>query len=149
MYTMVKIIKYIAFIITSVIIMFTTFEVGNIYTSFELNIIPKEMTEKDYVNKYCSGIIEYTLPDKTRVDCLTEEYAIEFDYAKKWAESIGQSLYYAKKTGKKPAVAIITSGEKDLKYINRIREVDENITIFEIPLNEIVDNKHSNQGYIL
>ncbi|MBQ8887599.1 MAG: hypothetical protein IJY61_07865 [Candidatus Gastranaerophilales bacterium] len=146
---MMKIVKYIAFIITSVIIMFTTFEVGNIDTSFEPNAIQKKMTEKDYVNKYCTGIIEYTLPDKTRIDCLTEEYAIEFDYAKKWAESIGQSLYYAKKTGKKPAVAIITSGEKDLKYINRIREVDENITIFEIPLNELANNNKINKGYTL
>ena len=65
------------------------------------------MYEKDYVDKYCDGIKEYVLPDKTRVDCLTNEYAIEFDYAKKWAESVGQSLYYAEKTGKKPAVAII------------------------------------------
>lgn len=129
--------------------MFSTFEVGDINTYVEPITIQKNMTEKDYVNKYCTGIIEYTLPDKTRIDCLTEEYAIEFDYAKKWAESIGQSLYYAKKTGKKPAVAIITSGEKDLKYINRIREVDENITIFEIPVDEIVDSVKSNQGYTL
>ena len=130
---MKKIIKYIIFVVTSVIVMFSTFEVSNINTSVEPITIQKKMTEKDYVNKYCTGIIEYTLPDKTRIDCLTEEYAIEFDYAKKWAESIGQSLYYAKKTGKKPAVAIITDGEKDYKYINRIKEADERITIFEIP----------------
>lgn len=92
-----------------------------------------KMQEKDYVNKYCDGLKEYVLPDKTRIDCLTDEYAIEFDYAKKWAESIGQSLYYAKKTGKKPAVAIITSKKDDYKYIQRIREVDKDITIFEIP----------------
>ena len=146
---MKNIIKYIIFIVTSIVIMFSTFEVENIDTSFAPNTIQKKMTEKDYVNKYCTGIIEYTLPDRTRIDCLTEEYAIEFDYAKKWAESIGQSLYYAKKTGKKPAVAIISDGEKDLKYINRIRETDENITIFEIPLNEIVDKTNENQGYTL
>ena len=28
------------------------------------------------------------------------------DFAKKWAESIGQALYYSKMTGKAPAVAI-------------------------------------------
>ena len=91
-----------------------------------------KMREKDYVNKYCSGEIEYMLPDKTRIDCLTDEYAIEFDYAKKWAESIGQSLYYAKQTGKKPAVAIILQKESDKKYLKRINDVDKNITIFEI-----------------
>ena len=91
-----------------------------------------KMYEKDYVNHYCEGITEYVLPDKTRVDCLTDDYAIEFDYAKKWAESIGQSLYYASKTGKKPAVAIILTNPSDTKYIERIQEADKNIKIFKI-----------------
>ena len=90
------------------------------------------LTEADYVNQTCKGQIEYRLEDKTRVDCLTEEYAIEYDWAKKWAESIGQSLYYAKMTGKKPAVAIIIKSPNDYKYIERIKTVDNNITIFEI-----------------
>ena len=89
--------------------------------------------EKDYVNKYCNGYKEFVLPDKTRIDCLTEEYAIEYDYAKKWAESIGQALYYAKKTGKKPAVALILQKSSDIKYVNRVKEAASEITIFEIP----------------
>ena len=92
----------------------------------------KKYRESDYVKAYCNGAIEYRLPDKTRVDCLTDEYAIEFDWAKKWAESIGQSLYYAKMTGKKPAVAIIIKSDSDRKYIERIKTVDKDITIFEI-----------------
>ena len=40
---------------------------------------PDNYHEADYVNEYCEGKIEYRLPDKTRVDCLTDEYAIEFD----------------------------------------------------------------------
>ena len=95
-----------------------------------------KMNEKDYVNKYCSGQIEYTLDDKTRVDCLTDEYAIEFDYAKKWAESIGQALYYAKKTGKNPAVALILKKESDLKYANRIQDIGLGIKIFKICAND-------------
>lgn len=88
--------------------------------------------EKEYVNAYCNGQIEYRLPDKTRVDCLTDKYAIEFDFGNKWAESVGQSLYYAKKTGKKPAVALILKKEKDKKYINRIKTANSEITVFEI-----------------
>lgn len=88
--------------------------------------------EKHYVQAYCKGQIEYRLPDKTRVDCLTEEYAIEFDYGNKWAEGIGQSLYYAKMTGKKPAIALILRSQKDLKYIDRIKTVDKNIKVFPI-----------------
>ncbi len=142
-------IKYVIFIILSAIVMFSTLELDNTEVSVPTVNLSQKMHEKDYVNKYCTGIIEYTLPDKTRIDCLTEDYAIEFDFAKKWAESIGQSLYYAKKTGKKPAVAIITEGERDLKYINRIRETDENITIFEIPVVDFSEDNKLIPSYTL
>ena len=64
--------------------------------------------EKYYQTKMCNklgGIIEYRLKDRTRVDCLTDDYAIEVDFAKKWAESVGQSLFYAQMTKRDPAVA--------------------------------------------
>ena len=91
--------------------------------------------EKYYQHLWCTeqnGIEEYKLCDKTRVDCLTEEYAIEFDWAKKWAECVGQCLYYAKLTGKKPAAAIIIDSKNDKKYIERIKTIDKEIKIFEI-----------------
>ena len=90
------------------------------------------LKEGDYVNMYCKGIIEYQLPDRTRVDCLTDEYAIEYDWAKKWAESIGQSMYYSKMTGKKPAVAIIIKNPYERVYIKRIEKANPDIKIFEI-----------------
>lgn len=90
------------------------------------------LKEADYVNMYCKGIIEYQLPDRTRVDCLTQEYAIEYDWAKKWAESIGQAMYYSKMTGKKPAVAIIIKNPYERIYINRIKKANPEITVFEI-----------------
>ena len=58
-----------------------------------------EYNEHYYQNIWCrehNGITEYILADKTRVDCLTKDMAVEFDFASKWAESVGQSLYYAK-----------------------------------------------------
>ena len=137
---MKKIIQLIIYLAFSIVIIFSIIENDNDTENVIKSNSNKKLTEKDYVNMYCTGIKEYVLEDRTRVDCLTDEYAIEFDYAKKWAESIGQSLYYSKKTGKKPAVAIITNGENDLKYIQRIKETDEKITIFEIPAN-IVKNK--------
>lgn len=88
--------------------------------------------EADYVNAYCKGTIEYVLNDKTRIDCLTESYAIEFDWAKKWAESVGQSLYYANMTGKLPAVAIILKSKRDERYIRRIKKADKDIKVFRI-----------------
>lgn len=138
---MKKIIQLIIYLAFFIGIIFSIIDNDNL-TDNKSNVISnKKLTEKDYVNMYCTGIKEYVLEDKTRVDCLTDEYAIEFDYAKKWAESIGQSLYYSKRTGKKPAVAIITNGENDLKYIQRIKETDEKITIFEIPANIVKNNK--------
>lgn len=79
--------------------------------------------EKYYQKTWCKandGSMEYKLKDKTRVDCLTPNYAVEFDFAKKWAESIGQSLYYAEMTGKKPAICLIIEKETDYKYYYRI-----------------------------
>lgn len=82
--------------------------------------------EKYYQTNMCQqlgGDMEYILFDKTRVDCLTSEYAIEVDFAKKWAEGIGQALYYAEITGKKPAVALIVEEDEDKKYIDRLDRV--------------------------
>ena len=104
---------------------------------FALNVMANSTyQEKDYQAAWCSahkGITEYSLSDKTRVDCLTEEYAIEFDWAKKWAESIGQSLYYAYSTNKKPAVVLImTNPEKEEQFLKRLTKVAKKagITVF-------------------
>lgn len=86
--------------------------------------LPAQALEKDYAIPWCSangGVSEYVLDDKTRVDCLTNDYAIEFDYAYKWAEAIGQSLYYAKKTGRKPAIVLLMKKPTDERYAKRIK----------------------------
>lgn len=88
-----------------------------------------KMTECDYQQTYCTGISEYVLPDKTRVDCLTDKYAIEFDFAHKWAEAIGQSLHYARMTGRAPAIYIITESESDYKYLSRLLPLCERLNI--------------------
>lgn len=82
-----------------------------------------------------NGKIEHRLPDKTRIDCLTSSYAIEVDFASKWAESIGQSLYYGLMTNKKPGVLLIMERQKkDIKYLRRLKKVSEiqNIRIWTI-----------------
>lgn len=80
--------------------------------------------EADYVDQYCtelSGIIEYKLPDNTRVDCLTPVYAMEFDWCHKWAEGVGQSLFYAKMTKKKPVLVLICSDEEKERFTKRAK----------------------------
>ncbi|WP_121628742.1 hypothetical protein [Poseidonibacter antarcticus] len=87
--------------------------------------------EKYYQAKFCNdlnGVMEYTLVDKTRVDCLTDEYAIEVDWAKKWAQGIGQSLYYSQMTNKKAGIALITSS-KDKRFIKRVEKLSNKFDI--------------------
>ena len=83
--------------------------------------------EKDYQNYWCranGGVTEVILPDKARVDCVTKTHAVEFDFAKKWAESIGQSLYYGDQLHKKAGIVLISeNGQSDEKYIKRVRAV--------------------------
>jgi len=67
--------------------------------------------ESWYVTQSCRGVIEARLPDRTRVDCLTDEYAIEYDFTHKWAEAIGQALHYGLMTGRQPVVVLIGSQE--------------------------------------
>ena len=96
-------------------------------SSFAKNSKAHKFFEKDYQKYWCdchNGTIEYTLPDKTRVDCVIENYAIEFDFAPKWAEAIGQALYYSLILKKSPAVVLICENyKKDCKYIDRIKVV--------------------------
>lgn len=66
--------------------------------------------ERDYQKAWCDahgGKMEVTMPDNTRADCVTATHAIEFDFAPKWAEAIGQSLHYAALTGKQAGVVLI------------------------------------------
>ena len=88
--------------------------------------------EKYYQQLWCDangGVAEFVLSDATRVDCLTTEYAIEFDFAGKWAESIGQSLYYGYMTGRKPGVVLIIENPNDRRYLPRIRTVADELNI--------------------
>lgn len=79
--------------------------------------------ERDYQLAWCDqagGVMEYRLPDQTRVDCLTATHAVEFDFGRKWAEAIGQSLYYSAVTGKRAGVVLIMKRDADKRYLDRL-----------------------------
>jgi len=62
--------------------------------------------------------------DGTRVDMVTDEYAIEVDWPRKWAEAIGQSLYYAEVTGKKPGIILLVKDmDSERRYVYRCQTV--------------------------
>ncbi|MFQ5480639.1 MAG: hypothetical protein ACE5DW_05115 [Thermodesulfobacteriota bacterium] len=60
------------------------------------------------------------------MDCLTDNYAVEVDFASKWAEAIGQSLYYSARTGKKPGILLIIEKNPEKRYLRRLNfAIDE------------------------
>jgi len=95
--------------------------------------------ERDYQTRLCDrlgGVMEYRLADGARVDCLSDTYAVEVEFAKKWAEAAGQALYYAAQTGRKPAVGfIVRDTPKDHRRLQRLRILADRyaITIITLP----------------
>jgi len=86
--------------------------------------------EKEYQKQWCSMqtdcTLEYKLADRTRIDCLTSTHSIEFDFAQKWAEAIGQSLYYSSMTNRKAGVVLILENKSnEQKYLERLLIIAE------------------------
>lgn len=90
-------------------------------------IIVHKHSESSYNHAWCSihkGIEEFQNKDFTRVDCLTDCNAVEFDFAPKWAESIGQALHYQRMTGKRGKVVLILENpQKEMIYYYRVLEL--------------------------
>jgi hypothetical protein len=85
--------------------------------------------ERYYVDKYCEGSKEVKLSDGTRCDCVTKTHAIEFEFAPKWAEAIGQAIHYARMLSAvpgheniKPGVTIICETLRDAAHVQKIRD---------------------------
>ncbi|MDB4807102.1 hypothetical protein OAG89_03890 [Pseudomonadales bacterium] len=85
----------------------------------------EKINEKWYQERWCAqqnGEPEVRLKDRTRCDCLTDDYAIEVDFAPKWAKAIGQSLHYAKMTGEHAGILLIVEESKDKKHLSRLQD---------------------------
>jgi hypothetical protein len=89
-------------------------------------------TERDYqehVNKIYQGKLEHRLKDNTRVDILTDDLAIEIDFAHKWYEAVGQSCHYATLSGKRPAILLIVRNNSEEKYVKAAANVCRNVRV--------------------
>jgi len=63
---------------------------------------------------------EYVLWDNTRIDLLSDEYAIEVDWSNKWEEAVGQSVYYSIVSNRKPAIILLVKDfSKESRFIYR------------------------------
>lgn len=84
--------------------------------------------EREYQRAWCDmngGTREFVLPDRSRIDCLTGTHAIEVDFAAKWAEAVGQSLYYSIETGREPGILLIMEESGDERFLKRLMEVTD------------------------
>lgn len=86
-----------------------------------IHIQPKaewhELQWSRYLAHRVGGETEFRLPDGSRVDILTDEFAWEVEWSDKWPESIGQATYYALATGRKPGVWLLLRGDYDEDYL--------------------------------
>ena len=91
--------------------------------------------EAYYQSIWCDdhgGRTEVVVEGGARCDCLTETHAIEFDFANKWAEAIGQALHYGAQTGKRAGIVLIIEAPvRDRKYQNRLHPT---IEVHDLPI---------------
>ncbi len=88
-------------------------------------------SEADVVKRECNGKLEVTLKDKTRVDCLTDDVAYEYDKAKNWAECVTQAMHYGMWTNRKGACVLIYEKPEDRRYFDRAQNL---IWHYKIPI---------------
>lgn len=84
--------------------------------------------ERSYQEAWCEangGRMEVVFEDRTRCDCVTATHAIEFDYARKWYQALGQALHYSRMSGLRPGIALIMERPDDRRYLERLQEVIE------------------------
>ena len=123
------------------------------YTSNGYKYVKHKHHEASYQRAWClmqNGVEEYENKDKTRVDCLTATHAVEFDFANKWAESIGQALHYQKMTGKRAKVVLIL--EKPKKQMVYFKRVEALSRIYDFDVEyvtlDILNLKNSKCAYL-
>lgn len=102
----------------------------------------KESVYQEYWCNNRGGVLEYELNDKSRVDCLLPDMAVEFDFAKKRDECLGQALRYSAYTEKTPACVLILENGKDYKYYYQLKyTIDKNnmnVRLFTITPSDLI-----------
>ena len=79
--------------------------------------------QKAWAAKANGGKVEVRMPDDTRCDVVTKTHAVEVDWAYKWQEAVGQSLWYSYQSNLKPGIVLILRTEKDRKYLLKLNSL--------------------------
>ncbi|ERP98406.1 hypothetical protein Q669_19050 [Labrenzia sp. C1B10] len=92
-------------------------------------------SEKEYQIVLCNEFnTSVQLPTRTEVDCVSEDLAIEVDFSEKWAEAVGQSLYYASELNLRPGIILICKEAKTSSPCLRHRYLaEQTLAHWQIP----------------
>lgn len=86
----------------------------------------------DIAAKALKGETEVTMPDRSRCDIVTEDYAIEVEAAGSF-ECIGQSLNYAFQSDKKAGIVLMVDKPTDsIRLMSVIRHYELPITVWSL-----------------
>lgn len=101
----------------------------------------REKCYQNFFAKRMNGTTEVLMPDNTRCDILTENLAIEVDFAPKWAEAIGQSLHYAKMVNRQAGIVIVIRKKIDHLHVKKllgvIQEYNLPIQVFQLEVKDL------------
>jgi len=103
---------------------------------------PRFGTERywqDVIHEEIGGQKEHRLDDGTRVDLLFPHEACEIDWANKWAEGVGQSIYYGLKTRKAPLVLLLVKKDGWEKYRDRVQYCGVNCWVYDTRTQQWLD----------
>jgi hypothetical protein len=98
--------------------------------SASLSALP-ERHYQDIFAAQIGGQTEVTASDGTRCDILTDSYAIEVDFARKWGEAIGQSLNYSFQFNRQAGIVLILEKPSDRKHLIRVNSI---IQHYDLPI---------------
>lgn len=97
-----------------------------------------EKDYSDYIQSLIGGEREFHVKGG-RIDLLTNEFAFEIEWANNWKESIGQSMWYALNSNKKPAIILLLKKKEDYKFFIQLNtaleyaKIDSLISVYLFP----------------
>lgn len=103
----------------------------------------------DYIQSLIGGQREVSV-QSGRVDILTKEYAFEVEWANKWKDAIGQSIWYGVQTNKKSGIILIMKKKEDYKYFIQLNTALEyadltnkiKVYLFPTDFEELIEEKN-------
>jgi len=119
-----------------------TFSISGQITNYSENEI------SNYIQSLIGGEREVRVKSG-RADLMVGEHVFEVEWANKWKESIGQSLWYALQLNKKPGIILLMRSPKDYKYYIQLNsaldyaDLSEKIVVLRFPddFQKIIDEQ--------